>query len=184
MILLIQSVKKKYYSIFDLKIYLVILYKSCTFVYMSEKITIIDGKKLCSICKETLPIKNFTKNARASCGLNFRCKSCASEMYLGKKKEFATNSRKNHLLRTFGMTLSDYDKMLESQGNVCAICKEPETSKNRSLNVRFLSVDHCHNSGKIRGLLCHRCNHLLGMSTDNIDILQEAIDYLKIHKNE
>jgi hypothetical protein len=67
--------------------------------------------------------------------------------------------------------------MLEVQNGVCAICKLPESRKSRS-GLYTLSVDHDHKTGKVRGLLCHRCNNCLGTLKDDTHILQSAIDYL------
>jgi hypothetical protein len=63
--------------------------------------------------------------------------------------------------------------MVEAQGNKCKICGNPETVKGRSL-----SVDHCHRTGKIRGLLCGKCNTGLGKFRDSDKILKKALDYL------
>jgi hypothetical protein len=75
--------------------------------------------------------------------------------------------------------------MLEKQKNVCAICHQPETMAVEGI-LKRLSVDHCHESEKngiinIRGLLCARCNHGLGKFKDNIDTMNNAIQYLIDH---
>lgn len=63
---------------------------------------------------------------------------------------------------------------LNAQGGVCAICKT-----SLSLNSRSTCVDHCHASGLVRGVLCSRCNNLLGMAKDDVRVLRAAIDYLE-----
>lgn len=68
--------------------------------------------------------------------------------------------------------------MLEEQNGVCAICRQPETVK-RNDKVRLLAVDHCHDTTKVRGLLCAGCNIMIGHADHNIDILTRAIDYLR-----
>jgi hypothetical protein len=84
----------------------------------------------------------------------------------------------------FGMTIHEYDAMYTAQGGTCAICKEPETGKSRGSDAtRLLAVDHCHASGKIRGLLCAGCNTALGNFRDNPAYLQAAIEYLKEHSD-
>lgn len=92
----------------------------------------------------------------------------------------------NHytMLKTYGLHPTEYYKMLESQGNVCAICKEPETSlfHNKPGKVKKLSVDHCHATGKVREILCQRCNHFLGRVEEKTELLQAMIDYLNKHK--
>lgn len=85
------------------------------------------------------------------------------------------------LRRTHDMTLKEYDQMFETQNGVCAICRKPETKKDKNgVNgtYRRLSVDHNHKTGKVRGLLCGKCNVILGLAQDNPDILAEATAYL------
>ncbi len=84
--------------------------------------------------------------------------------------------RNGYLKRTFGITLEQYHRLLAAQGNCCAICKvEAKQCK------RILSVDHCHKTGGIRGLLCGNCNHVLGFARDSTEILASAIGYLEIY---
>lgn len=89
--------------------------------------------------------------------------------------------RDSQLRQKFGMTLTEYTQKLEEQNGVCAICKKPETAI-RSGKLLMLAVDHCHGSGKIRDLLCINCNQGLGSFKDDINVLQQAIDYLKKHE--
>lgn len=84
-----------------------------------------------------------------------------------------------YIERTYGITLEVYERMLEEQGGLCAICggegfvmKESHTMK--------LAVDHCHSTGAVRGLLCHNCNRALGLFKDNPAHLAKAISYLKV----
>lgn len=82
-------------------------------------------------------------------------------------------SKDRHLRRSYGITIKDYDKMFESQGGTCAICGRPETAKGRSL-----AVDHSHDTGEVRGLLCHACNTSIGKFRENREWLLKAIKYL------
>lgn len=79
-------------------------------------------------------------------------------------------------LSEFGLTIDDYNNMMSKQNNTCAICHE---KGDMTKKYRQLSVDHDHTTGKVRGLLCSNCNFLLGHARDNIDILNNAINYLK-----
>lgn len=82
----------------------------------------------------------------------------------------------------YGLTLDGYLSMAEEQGNVCLICKNPETAPNSlSGKVKDLAVDHCHSTNKIRGLLCSNCNRGLGLFCDDPSLLQSAINYLRKH---
>lgn len=87
-------------------------------------------------------------------------------------------SRPGHLKRRYGITMSQYDTLCESQGFLCKICNQPETALDRSGKVKYLSVDHDHKTGRIRGLLCHGCNVALGAMKDSSDRLRSAAVYL------
>ena len=87
------------------------------------------------------------------------------------------------LRRQYGITLEQYELMQEEQQNKCAICKQEETSKLKTV-TRRLAVDHDHKTGKVRQLLCDRCNHLIGRAHEDITVLQNAIDYLRKHRGD
>ena len=80
--------------------------------------------------------------------------------------------------RKYGITLLQYNYMLDAQNNKCAICNKEETALLKGV-VRRLAIDHCHITGKVRGLLCDKCNHLLGLVNDSCSLLENAINYLK-----
>lgn len=80
-----------------------------------------------------------------------------------------------HLKKRFGITIEQYEEMLQRQQNTCAICKQP------SKNARRLDIDHCHKTGQVRGLLCNDCNTGLGRFRESLTSLQNAIDYLTKH---
>lgn len=93
----------------------------------------------------------------------------------GRKKERRAYSLKH----TYGITIEDYNKMFSDQSGCCKICGIHENKLNK-----ILHVDHCHKSGRIRGLLCTKCNSVLALCDDNVQVLSEAINYLKISHNE
>ena len=104
------------------------------------------------------------------------CNECYDRQY--KRSETGRKNHLEHVRRTslkklYGITAEEYDAMLESQGNVCAICKKPQPTKRR------LSVDHDHETGKVRGLLCTTCNLVLGYH--ETDWLEKAKAYLRRH---
>ena len=80
--------------------------------------------------------------------------------------------------RTYGITLREYEQMYIRQNGTCAICHHPEPVKSRL----FLAVDHDHKTGRVRGLLCSKCNTGIGMFEDQIGVLYSAIRYLKDNK--
>lgn len=79
------------------------------------------------------------------------------------------------LKRKFGISLEEYEILLERQGGTCALC----TATTAALDGRKLAVDHCHTTGKVRGLLCGQHNTAIGSFKDDLVALQKAIDYLK-----
>ena len=87
-------------------------------------------------------------------------------------KEHLRNQR---LIKEFGIDMNDYNLLLESQNYRCAICKSTETGRK---DTEHFSVDHCHKTGKVRGLLCKSCNIMLGEAKDDCNILSKAINYL------
>lgn len=89
---------------------------------------------------------------------------------------FNPDYRKNHRLVTrYGITLEDFNRMMENQKGLCAICFKPEMSKKAQ---KGLSVDHNHKTGKVRGLVCHRCNLVLGHIEKDVNILVKTQLYL------
>lgn len=101
------------------------------------------------------------------------CVQCASN----RNKNYQENGyyRNYHYTRRYGISLKEYENLLEKQNGVCAICKAPNTDRRR---YPYLHVDHCHSTGKVRGLLCPVCNKALGLFRDNTKILQRAINYI------
>lgn len=93
-------------------------------------------------------------------------------------------ARKHYTLAAlFGISIIDYNKMLEDQGGLCKICKKAETTTAWG-KIRSLSVDHCHSTKKVRGLLCSACNAGIGYLCDSTYILRSAIDYLEQSRQE
>lgn len=82
--------------------------------------------------------------------------------------------RSQELVQKYGIDLEQYNKMLAEQNNVCFICKQSETIKGQSL-----AVDHCHTTGKVRHLLCSRCNTSLGSLKEDTSIAEALVEYIK-----
>jgi hypothetical protein len=80
----------------------------------------------------------------------------------------------------YGISGASYQKLLKDQHGKCAACGDGETVLGRSGSVRSLSVDHCHGSGKIRGLLCDRCNNILGRAKDSAGLLRRLASYVEV----
>lgn len=88
--------------------------------------------------------------------------------------------RAKELRKNFDMEPEDYDRLLGEQLGVCAICERPE-SVERGGKSEWLSVDHCHTTGKVRGLLCTQCNHAIGKLDDDPELMRRAIAYIEKH---
>lgn len=83
----------------------------------------------------------------------------------------------------FGITTDEYDAMFKAQDGKCAICAQSSKQVHRKTGkVRDLAVDHCHDTGKVRALLCTDCNMALGLFKDDPDLLSAAADYLRAHR--
>jgi len=89
---------------------------------------------------------------------------------------------RRRIWRNFGLTPEDYDNLLSQQENVCAICKEPEKKLTLDGVPMRLSVDHCHKCNTIRGLLCGRCNVMLGQMEEDEELLLNALEYIRVFK--
>ena len=96
-------------------------------------------------------------------------------------KRFPGRSADRKREQAYGLSVKDYAKMLEEQGGVCAICGNSETVCYRG-TPRRLSVDHCHDTGCVRKLLCTRCNTVLGYVNDDTWLLGKMVSYLSQHK--
>lgn len=93
-----------------------------------------------------------------------------------KKAARRLASRKYLLKRDYGLTVKDYEMMIEKQDHRCAICGSDHNHRTTS---EYFFVDHCHDTGTIRGLLCNKCNRMIGNVFDRTDVLKKMIEYLK-----
>ena len=98
--------------------------------------------------------------------------------YVRKWKSKNPNRERERNLKKFGLTVEQYDAMHEQQNGLCAICQQPETSQ-RDGKVYRLAVDHDHNTGKVRGLLCFKCNSAMGSFEKRNVPLENVIAFLK-----
>ena len=126
-----------------------------------------DGQKWCPRCETAKPVDEFPRNKSGRNGRGAYCKPCHNE----KGKETYTrlygSTREYHLRRRYGITGAEFDAMVADQGGTCAVCPgEP------------VHVDHDHETGQVRGILCFNCNQALGNVRDNPEVLQGLIDYL------
>lgn len=98
----------------------------------------------------------------------------------GVRQPLRVIKRRHILKKHFGMSEDDYNQMFVAQNGVCAICQKPEQGTCGIYRTpRVLAVDHDHETGKVRGLLCHACNAALGLFREDIETFLRAIAYLK-----
>lgn len=143
--------------------------------------------KECRLCNKNLPLKEFSirsdsKKHRSECKICLNKKRKKQKSY-GKwhknnKERLKLYERGYRVVRKYGISLMQYYCMLDLQEHKCAICE----TTNPKGKGRF-HIDHCHVSGKVRALLCSDCNPGLGQFKDNVELLEKAIQYLKLHKN-
>lgn len=127
------------------------------------------ASKQCSFCNESKVATEFHRNRHGSDGLSSLCRSCKRDIWYEYE---------------FGITKAEYDAIASRQGGRCAVCHNPEVAKHSNGDVKLLAVDHNHETGMVRGLLCSQCNRGLGMFADSPDILRSALAYLKRHLDQ
>lgn len=144
-----------------------------------------DGNdKLCGRCAATKPITEFpTVSPKARSYKKFKngikpwCKDCYKEytnQYMRNARKETSKYRDSHYMKKYGLTREEVIDMHEVRNHKCDICGNDSDHR-----YETLCVDHCHTSGKVRGLLCFSCNTLLGNAKDNVEVLKNAIIYLE-----
>jgi len=121
--------------------------------------------KRCSGCKQELPLDAFNRHAKTADGRQGYCRDCG--------KAYKNGRPGRHRAERYGLTPERYARIVAEQGDVCAICTAEQPGGNGSWHV-----DHDHATGKVRGLLCLKCNAGLGQFQDRADVLAAAITYL------
>lgn len=117
----------------------------------------------CSVCSREKSLACFYDRKCGRKGVLAQCRECRK-----------TTQFKSKLKRLYGITPEDYYTLFVNQNGQCNICGIHQAElKNR------LDTDHCHITGKVRGLLCHKCNKALGLFKDSSEILEKASKYLK-----
>lgn len=132
-------------------------------------------KKRCSKCKKEKELTEFGLKKYNTDGLNHYCKICENERAKKNYSNPVYRERKKYyqIKKLYGLSKEDYFEMLSNQNNKCSICGDG------LLNDKNTHIDHSHTTGKIRGILCKKCNHILGNVNDDIQILLRMIKYLK-----
>lgn len=139
----------------------------------------------CNVCGNVKVLSNGTVKGKRY----WRCGSKRQDDLDEERREYlrqyardynlrtgGASQRKGWLKRAYGMTLEEYEALLRAQEGKCAICGETCGTG------QHLSVDHCHDTNAVRGLLCRNCNRGLGLFQDRPDLLGRAHEYLKKFK--
>lgn len=136
--------------------------------------------RVCNKCGLPKPLDEFPRNKMKSLGRSHTCLMCSrivNKLHHAAPAAKAA-ARNRRLQRLYDLSIEEFDKLLASQDGVCAICKLPEGGKVKGNNSGW-HVDHDHNTGRVRGVLCPTCNNMLGYAKDNPATLQAGIEYLK-----
>lgn len=123
--------------------------------------------KTCPSCQQTLPASGFHKSKRRADGLSSWCKEC-------KNERGRATYRAYYIKKHYNLTLEEHDQLSSDQTQQCAMCGTT-TPQGR---YGVFHTDHCHDTGILRGLLCHSCNTGLGLLGDNLAGIMEAAHYL------
>lgn len=141
-------------------------------------------KKYCNRCKILKTLENFYDCNTSKDGLSHNCKQCISikfkNYYLLNKDRISKQHKsrseykrnRDYIIR-YNITLKEYNEMLKLQDYKCKICKSITPGGKGNFKI-----DHCHSTGKVRGLLCNSCNVTLGLVNDDITRLKKLINYL------
>lgn len=149
--------------------------------------------RTCTLCKTEKADTEFYRHIRMKSGLSSNCKSCCyiiSRRWAIKNKEKMREATRRHRMkyperrrdyeikRAYGISSESYERMFREQNGACKICVK------QNLDGRRLSIDHDHNTGTVRGLLCVKCNTGIGNFFDDPTLLESAITYLNQYQSK
>lgn len=156
----------------------------------------VDGRRQCIRCREWKPVEEFPLRRKGWHVRQSHCRSCRNEIHRewraskgaewqareARRKEGYRSPVKNRVYRLsalYQLEPGDYERMLEEQGGVCALCgtDDPGTRPNKE-GARHFCVDHDHKTGKVRGLLCMRCNVTVGRMEQVVPGLDRLLEWI------
>ena len=132
--------------------------------------------KICTNCKVPKPLNEFHKRKNSKDGHDHHCKECGNSRHRKKyvdDSEYRIRKKHSYIKTVYKLSEADHIELMNKHNGKCAICDNKFKSKTTTY------IDHNHITGKVRGLLCPKCNMLLGNCNDNIEVLQSAIFYLR-----
>lgn len=130
------------------------------------------ASKSCSKCGAYKPLTEYHASSKAKDGKASWCKACANSIYrANRKRNYRPEDKRKWQIKTrYGMTIEQVNSMYAAQDGKCAVCK---------IKIEKFHIDHNHNTGAVRGLLCHRCNVRIG-GWDDLGWLSSALRYMGI----
>jgi len=132
--------------------------------------------RVCRCCNTEKSLEEYPKDKRWRNTYKLDCKICYN---VKRRSNYNPEQRRDEgLKQLYGISRDDLNSMYTHQEGCCAICSAPLSLISGKTKKGKAHVDHCHTTGKVRGLLCTKCNTLLGMAEDNKETLQKAILYL------
>lgn len=138
-----------------------------------ETVAVPDGHKQCPDCREVRPFTEFPRNRRTVSGLAVYCKSCHNARSAETRERLYGGGREYHLRRRYGIGQVHVERILAMQDGRCPGCGKADPEH----------VDHDHATGEVRGLLCFNCNQALGNVRDDVTVLHNLIDYLRVGRS-
>lgn len=135
----------------------------------TQRVKIIDNMCICKICNKVKPVSEMRKDKNTPTGISRICNQCSNEKH----------KKSDTVYKKYGINQKTYEDILRTQNGKCAICGCDTGGTSRSGNIKKLSVDHDHDTGKVRGLLCNMCNVGIGNLRDSPELLEKAAKYLR-----
>jgi len=135
--------------------------------------------KKCSKCKNNKPLKDFSKNKNSKDGYHHYCKKCKNDDGRERYKtdvKYRERIRNSALKRKYNISYDEFLIKFNSQNGKCGICE-----KELFLDKQNTCVDHNHVTGEVRDVLCSRCNNLVGLSDENVNLLKKVILYIETY---
>lgn len=147
------------------------------------------NNKICPKCNINKSISEFNKYKKRKDGMQVWCKKCMSEnryeryhKSIDVRERFYISARKT-LVKKYNISWEEYLELIKKQNNKCDICVKEETQRsNKNGRIDSLRIDHDHKTGKVRGLLCSKCNFGISQFNDDIKLLYNAIKYIERNK--
>ncbi len=143
--------------------------------------------KTCTKCQKPYPLEDFHNDKNAKDGKRSQCRHCvlaANRAWQAKDperaraawrksflKNYDTKKRRLKVIESYGLTEKQYETLRQIKPGCCHICEKPFGARE--------NIDHCHETGKVRGLLCFRCNTAIGSFDDNVKVMKRAIEYVE-----